>query len=111
MCINHAEPVNNFLSRYLERCLIDYEVKITNKSPELQLVINWIPKLWHHINKCIETYNSADVTLGPKLFSSVPMDANEAKLWFLNLWNHSLVPYIIETILEGVQVRNIHFLI
>jgi hypothetical protein len=109
LCINQAEPVNNYLSRYLERCLVEYEVNSLNKNQqELSLInsiVHWVPKLWQYLNKYIETYNSADVTLGPKLFTNVPMDVNEAKFWFIELWNHSLVPYIIETVLEGVQVN------
>ena len=89
----------------MERCLIHHETIVANKCPELQMIINWIPKMWQYLNKCIETYNSADVTLGPKLFLNIPLDnTNESKYWFFELWNHSIVPYIIETILEGVQV-------
>lgn len=107
LCVNNTEPVNNYLARYLERCLIEHETKTSNTCPELQSIIKWIPQLWQYINKCIESYNSADVTLGPKLFFTMPFDINASKQWFINLWNHSLVPYIIETILEGVQVSYI----
>jgi hypothetical protein len=104
LCLNHTEPVKSFLSRYLNRRLIDYESKYQLKNADLELIINWMPQLWSHVNKYIEMYNSIDLTLGPKLFASFPMDIRQAQVWFVELWNNSLVPYLIDTIKEGLEV-------
>lgn len=104
LCANHTEPVKNYLNRYLERRLVDYETRYQIKSNDLEQIINWIPKLWQHINKHVELYNSIDCTLGPKIFSTFPMDIKQAQSWFIELWNNLLVPFMIDTIKEGVQV-------
>ena len=104
LCLNHTEPVKSYLSRYLNRRLIDYECKYQLKNADLELIINWMPQLWSHVNKYIELYNSIDLTLGPKLFASFPMDIQQAQVWFVELWNSFLVPYLIDTIKEGLEV-------
>jgi neuron navigator 2 len=105
---NHAEPVKSYLTRHLQRQLIQYEVQ-NQVDENLRMIVEWIPRLWLEINKCIETYNSTDVTFGPKLFANVPMDANASKCWFFDLWNNTLVPHIVETVIEGVQVGTRYF--
>lgn len=41
---------------------------------------------------------------GPRLFLSCPMDVEGSRVWFMDLWNYSLVPYILEAVREGLQV-------
>jgi neuron navigator 2 len=103
LCLNHTEPVKSFLNRHLQRRLIDNENK-GQISAEMEGLISWIPKLWSHVNKYIELYNSPDMTLGPKLFLTFPMDMRQAQNWFIHLWNELLVPLLIDIIKEGVQV-------
>ena len=104
LCVNHTEPVKNYLNRVLTRRLIDHEIKFQMRSLDLEKITKWIPKLWQHVNKYIELYNSADLTLGPKLFTSFPMDYKQAQNWFIELWNNHLVPFLIETVKEGLQI-------
>ena len=104
LCLNHTEPVKSFLNRYLNRRLIDHEVKKQERNPDLELIINWMPQLWAHVNKYVELYNSIDLTLGPKLFATFPMDLHQAQHWFAELWNNSLVPFLVDTIKEGLEV-------
>ena len=42
---------------------------------------------------------------GPRLFLSCPMDVEGSRVWFTDLWNYSLVPYLLEAVREGLQVR------
>jgi hypothetical protein len=100
---NHTEPVRSYLNRHYLRKLKQYETE-NQVDQDLRMIVDWIPRLWQHINKYIETYNSTDVTMGPKQFASMPMDVNAAKIWFIDLWNNILAPHLIETVLEGVQV-------
>lgn len=106
LCVNHTEPVKNFLTRYLERRLIDQETRLNSqcKLNDFEQLIEWIPKLWMNINKYIELYNSIDSCIGPKIFSTFPMDFKQALDWFVNLWNGTIVPFLTDTIKEGVQV-------
>ena len=43
--------------------------------------------------------------LGPRLFLSCPMDVTAMRSWFNDLWNYSLVPYMLEAVREGLQVK------
>lgn len=44
------------------------------------------------------------VSTGPRLFLSCPMDVEGSRVWFTDLWNYSLVPYLLEAVREGLQV-------
>ena len=41
---------------------------------------------------------------GPRLFLSCPVDVEGSRVWFTDLWNYSLVPYLLEAVREGLQV-------
>lgn len=38
------------------------------------------------------------------MFISCPMDLEKSQIWFSDLWNYSLVPYVIEMIREGIRL-------
>ncbi len=63
-----------------------------------------MPKLWQHVNKYIELYNSIDLTIGPKLLISCPLDFAHSQRWFVDLWNGQIAPTMIDIIREGIQV-------
>lgn len=44
---------------------------------------------------------------GPRLFLPCPMDVDGSRVWFTDLWNYSLVPYLLEAVREGLQVFNL----
>ncbi|KAM5253419.1 neuron navigator 3 isoform 3-T3 [Hipposideros larvatus] len=104
LCANHTEPVKGFLGRYLRRKLIELEIERNIRDNDLVKIIDWIPKTWHHLNNFLETHSSSDVTIGPRLFLPCPMDVEGSRVWFMDLWNYSLVPYILEAVREGLQM-------
>uniref|UniRef100_A0A8C6EFA7 Neuron navigator 3 n=1 Tax=Microcebus murinus TaxID=30608 RepID=A0A8C6EFA7_MICMU len=104
LCANHTEPVKGFLGRYLRRKLIEIEIERNIRNNDLVKIIDWIPKTWHHLNSFLETHSSSDVTIGPRLFLPCPMDVEGSRVWFMDLWNYSLVPYILEAVREGLQM-------
>ncbi|NP_001038608.1 neuron navigator 3 [Danio rerio] len=103
LCANHTEPVKGFLGRFLRRKLIETEIDKNMRSNDLIKIIDWIPKIWQHLNSFLEAHSSSDVTIGPRLFLSCPMDADGSRVWFTDLWNYSLVPYLLEAVREGLQ--------
>ncbi|KAI1238970.1 Neuron navigator 3, partial [Lamprotornis superbus] len=105
LCANHTEPVKGFLGRYLRRKLIETEIEKNIRNNELMKIIDWIPKTWHHLNSFLETHSSSDVTIGPRLFLPCPMDVDGSRVWFTDLWNYSLVPYLLEAVREGLQMN------
>ncbi|KAF4111488.1 hypothetical protein G5714_008519 [Onychostoma macrolepis] len=104
LCANHMEPVKGFLGRFLRRKLIETEIGNRTRNPELVKIIDWIPQVWHHLNRFLEAHSSSDVTIGPRLFLSCPMDVDGSRVWFTDLWNYSIIPYMLEAVREGLQL-------
>uniref|UniRef100_A0A0K8SI33 AAA+ ATPase domain-containing protein n=2 Tax=Lygus hesperus TaxID=30085 RepID=A0A0K8SI33_LYGHE len=104
LCANHMEPVKGFLGRYLKRKLIEAEAKAGCRNSELVRITEWVPRAWLHLNQFLEAHSSSDVTIGPRLFLSCPMDSDGSQVWFTDLWNYSVVPYLLEAVREGIQV-------
>ncbi|XP_047219976.1 neuron navigator 2 isoform X1 [Girardinichthys multiradiatus] len=104
LCANHMEPVKGFLGRYLRRKLIEMEISSRTRNVELVKIMDWVPRVWHHLNQFLETHSSSDVTIGPRLFLSCPMDVEGSRVWFTDLWNYSIIPYMLEAVREGLQL-------
>ncbi|XP_068050272.1 neuron navigator 2 isoform X3 [Anomalospiza imberbis] len=104
LCANHTEPVKGFLGRFLRRKLIETEIRGRMRNAELVKIIDWIPKVWQHLNKFLEAHSSSDVTIGPRLFLSCPIDVDGSRVWFTDLWNYSIIPYLLEAVREGLQL-------
>lgn len=99
VCNNNSPPVQSYLARKLRRSYLEHQISQSQKPDDvLSLVITWLPKCWQHINTFLESYNGPDVTIGPRMFSSCPMDAASARVWFTDLWNFSVVPYVISAV-------------
>lgn len=137
---NHMEPVQGLLCRFLRRRLVQSELKARSRNCELGRIIEWIPRCWSHLNKFLETYNSADITIGkantfsleykqvwhcivswacfvcynvismqwlttgPCWFLLVPSDSTCSQVWFTDLWNYTLGPYLLHAAKEGLQL-------
>ncbi|XP_034737808.1 neuron navigator 2 isoform X3 [Etheostoma cragini] len=104
LCANHMEPVKGFLGRYLRRKLIETEIGSRTRNMELVKIVDWIPRVWHHLNRFLEMHSSSDVTIGPRLLLSCPMDVKGSRVWFTDLWNYSIIPYMLEAVREGLQL-------
>ncbi|XP_061620477.1 neuron navigator 2 isoform X3 [Phyllopteryx taeniolatus] len=104
LCANHTEPVKGFLGRFLRRKLIEMEIGSRTRNMEVVKIIDWIPRVWHHLNRFLETHSSSDVTIGPRLFLSCPIGVEGSRVWFTDLWNYSIIPYMLEAVREGLQL-------
>ncbi|XP_050472955.1 protein sickie isoform X4 [Bombus huntii] len=106
LCANHMEPVKGFLGRYLRRKLLEHELRECGgtRNAEMAAVVEWLPRVWLHLNKFLETHSSSDVTIGPRLFLSCPMEVTGSQVWFTDLWNYSVVPYLVEAVREGLTL-------
>ncbi|XP_048578481.1 uncharacterized protein LOC5511393 isoform X2 [Nematostella vectensis] len=95
------------LDRYLRRKL-SWSENVDDEELLLDLFV-WLTEVWHHINRILEDYCSLDVTLGPSLFYSCPMDFHSAEGWFGNVWNYQVIPYLHQTIRNSSKIyeRNI----
>ncbi|XP_046669946.1 protein sickie isoform X3 [Homalodisca vitripennis] len=104
LCANHMEPVKGLLARCLTRRLVETECRAGMRDSDLMRVVDWLPRVWHHLNQFLETHSSSDVTIGPRLFLACPMDVAGSQVWFTDLWNYSVVPYLLEAVREGLQL-------
>lgn len=58
-----------------------------------------------------DAYHDCDLSVisefpfpGPRLFLSCPIDVDGSRVWFTDLWNYSIIPYLLEAVREGLQV-------
>ncbi|XP_026814796.1 neuron navigator 2 isoform X2 [Rhopalosiphum maidis] len=104
LCANHMEPMKGFLGRHLRRKLVEHECRLGQRNAQLKRIVEWIPEVRNHLNQLLEIHSSSEVTLGPILFVSCPMDLETSQMWFSDLWNYSLVPYVMDMIREGIRL-------
>ncbi|XP_067913242.1 neuron navigator 1-like isoform X5 [Heterodontus francisci] len=100
---NNAEPANGFLSRYLQRKLIESENDANANNNEILNILNWVPKLWYHLHTFLEMYSTSDFLIGPCFFLSSPVNVAEFREWFIDLWNYSILPYLQEGVNDGIK--------
>ena len=45
-------------------------------------------------------------SVGPRVFLNCPLETSsvDMELWFINLWNHFIIPYLMGTIMAGIEV-------
>lgn len=130
---NNVEPANGFLVRYLHRKMMESENERNLTNEDLIQVLDWVPKLWYHLHTFLEKHSTSDfligsrksgtvstwlttcptlnlvscgVSAGPCFFLSCPVTVDEFRSWFIDLWNHSIIPYLQEGAKDGIKVRN-----
>ncbi|XP_059184895.1 neuron navigator 1 isoform X1 [Centropristis striata] len=102
---NNVEPANGFLVRYLHRKLMESEDERSLTNEDLIRVLDWVPKLWYHLHAFLEKHSTSDFLIGPCFFLSCPVTVDEFRSWFIDLWNHSIIPYLQEGAKDGIKVH------
>ncbi|KAM3621132.1 uncharacterized protein V6R79_006441 [Siganus canaliculatus] len=102
---NNVEPANGFLVRYLHRKLMESEDERNLTNEDLIRVLDWLPKLWYHLHAFLEKHSTSDFLIGPCFFLSCPVTVDEFRSWFIDLWNHSIIPYLQEGAKDGIKVH------
>ncbi|XP_013887694.1 neuron navigator 1 isoform X4 [Austrofundulus limnaeus] len=102
---NNVEPANGFLVRYLHRKLMESEDERNLTNENLIRVLDWVPKLWYHLHTFLEKHSTSDFLIGPCFFLSCPVTVDEFRSWFIDLWNHSIIPYLQEGAKDGIKVH------
>ncbi|RVE70616.1 hypothetical protein OJAV_G00066000 [Oryzias javanicus] len=108
MFSNNVEPANGFLLRYLHRKAVEaYQKEELNSAQRRALlhVLDWIPQLWYHLHTFLEKHSTSDFLIGPCFFLSCPVSVAEFRQWFIDLWNHSIIPYLQEGAKDGIKVH------
>ncbi|XP_074538161.1 neuron navigator 1 isoform X3 [Halichoeres trimaculatus] len=105
---NNVEPANGFLLRYLHRKAVEaYQEKEHDAARHQALlrVLDWVPQLWYHLHAFLEKHSTSDFLIGPCFFLSCPVSVAEFRQWFIDLWNHSIIPYLQEGAKDGIKVH------
>ncbi|KAK2915357.1 hypothetical protein Q8A73_005951 [Channa argus] len=102
---NNVEPANGFLVRYLHRKLMESEDERNVTNEDLIKVLDWVPKLWYHLHTFLEKHSTSDFLIGPCFFLSCPVKVDDFRSWFIDLWNHSIIPYLQEGAKDGIKVH------
>ncbi|XP_068125563.1 neuron navigator 1 isoform X2 [Hyperolius riggenbachi] len=102
---NNVEPANGFLGRYLRRKLLESEGSIGTGHGELLRVLDWVPRLWYHLHTFLEKHSTPDFLIGPCFFLSCPIGIEDFRVWFIDLWNNSIIPYLQEGAKDGIKVH------
>uniref|UniRef100_A0A8C5DNW4 Neuron navigator 1 n=1 Tax=Gouania willdenowi TaxID=441366 RepID=A0A8C5DNW4_GOUWI len=106
---NNVEPANGFLRRYLHRKAIEAhreQEQVSAPYQALLCVLDWIPELWYHLHAFLEKHSTSDFLIGPCFFLSCPVSVDEFRQWFIDLWNHSIIPYLQEGAKDGIKVNS-----
>ncbi|KAK2851440.1 hypothetical protein Q5P01_007716 [Channa striata] len=61
--------------------------------------------LWYHLHAFLEKHSTSDFLIGPCFFLSCPVSVSEFRQWFIDLWNHSIIPYLQEGAKDGIKVH------
>ena len=95
------------LSLITQSVIFDISLHSSDVDPVTDRLVNWLPFLLEHLNYFINRFHSSVVDLGPRVFMSCPLQlpANEIESWFINLWNHFVIPYLMGAVLAGIEVR------
>ncbi|XP_073522714.1 neuron navigator 1 isoform X2 [Phyllobates terribilis] len=102
---NNVEPANGFLGRYLRRKLLESEGGIGTGHGELLKILDWVPRLWYHLHTFLEKHSTSDFLIGPCFFLSCPIGIEDFRVWFIDLWNNSIIPYLSEGAKDGLKVH------
>lgn len=102
-----TQPVESLLTRKLRRSYIENQISNNDISDDLlSVVILWLPKCCQHVNNCLEAFGDFDVTIGPRMFSDCPMNAATSRVWFADIWNYTIVPYVISVVRSYMNKTN-----
>jgi neuron navigator 2 len=106
LCANHMEPVRGLLGRHLRRKLLAVEAETRTHNGDSARIVEWMAHVAAGLNKFLESHAGPEATLGPATFMACPLEAagETTKLWFINLWNLSLVPHLLDAVREGLQL-------
>ncbi|XP_057193010.1 neuron navigator 1 isoform X2 [Triplophysa rosa] len=102
---NNVEPANGFLVRYLHRKLMEAEDPRSVTNEDLLRNLDWVPRLWYHLHTFLEKHSTSDFLIGPCFFLSCPVTVEDFRTWFIDLWNHSIIPYLQEGAKDGIKVH------
>ncbi|KFD58764.1 hypothetical protein M513_00457 [Trichuris suis] len=104
LSMDQGEASRDRLFKVLRRRLIDGEVRRQGKLPsELAKVFDWLPKIWSYLYKYFEAFAPGGMPLSPDIFADCPLDKQQSRQWFVDLWNKVILPELAKTVPKACE--------
>jgi hypothetical protein len=101
-----------YLGRYLRRRMAEQTLStISNFQQNSLFSLNALDSLIEFLNRSLFLINEfiertanggSNVTLGPRILLQCPLEGDQAREWFIRLWNDKLVPYLRKAAIESI---------
>lgn len=96
-----CEPAKGFLRRFLKKRLLEYELVTKARDRELERVFDWLPSCLDYLNAFLEAQRVKNAQIGHRLFLHAPTDLTCSHVWFVDLWNYTVGPYLLNALRDG----------
>lgn len=77
-----------------------------------QRLVHWLPRVWHHLNECLERARPDDpmARIGPQFLlpTALPEDPEAARSWLQDLYNYLLQPLYVQLARHSAQELSSH---
>uniref|UniRef100_A0A3B3VQ00 Cortactin-binding protein 2 n=1 Tax=Poecilia latipinna TaxID=48699 RepID=A0A3B3VQ00_9TELE len=101
------EPLYGLLGRHLRRKLL-HKVGQRSGCSRLCRIKAWMSQVWQQLNACLSRLGTHEALLGPQLFLSCPVVANNTQpivRWLARLWNAVVVPRVEGAVISRVTTK------
>eukprot|EP00118_Oscarella_pearsei_P014400 m.123138 g.123138 ORF g.123138 m.123138 type:complete len:1436 (+) comp37812_c0_seq42:125-4432(+) len=102
----HCDPVYGLLKRCIKRRLVEAHIRTGSFDMQLMDTARWVMRVWYRLNTVLETFCPVGTGLGPGRFLECPLNMMDLELWFVLLWNHTLLPYFTTILRNCMLPRN-----
>lgn len=109
------DHLNFFISKFhSNNVALGKTTFLSSSPPSLSLhiyiysLVSSLPFQTRHSLSCFIVYlfPPLSFSVGPRVFLNCPLETSsvDMELWFINLWNHFIIPYLMGTIMAGIEV-------
>uniref|UniRef100_A0A8C1YCE5 Cortactin-binding protein 2 n=1 Tax=Cyprinus carpio TaxID=7962 RepID=A0A8C1YCE5_CYPCA len=104
-----TEPINGMLGRHLRRKLLHKaRGQCWTSDDPVHKSLSWVCSVWHQLNACLSRLGTSEALLGPYIFLSCPVNAEQTQAipkWLARLWNAVIVPRVEDAVISRVTAK------
>ena len=93
------------MRRFLKKRLVEHELATRTRDREVERVFDWLPDCLDYLNAFLESHGIKNAQIGQRLLLQAPCDVTCSHVWFVDLWNYTLGPYLMNA-LKDAQVSD-----
>ncbi|XP_065837953.1 neuron navigator 2-like isoform X2 [Oscarella lobularis] len=102
----HCDPIYGLLKRSVKRRFVEAHTRTGKFGMHMMDVTRWVMRVWYRLNTVLESFCSIGTGLGPGRFMECPLNIRDLEMWFVLLWNHTLLPYL-TTVLRNCRLPKV----